>query len=191
MQQNIYYRVFIKNCVFSKFTATHPLHVEEQIYPRKRSECTLTITGPSFYFVQPIAVQSWRRRGRQILNSWKKTLFDEHLVLVVCLKESWNIWWGLLDRFSVGFSVFNQWLNLTFYFSNDQILILSWIHKVQLSKMSKQSLYDNPFVQGRSPRPWIEQVRARRESSSGKHHQDWTIHLYLLNFLGAQASPMG
>ena len=24
------YRVFIKNCVFSQFTATHPLHVGEQ-----------------------------------------------------------------------------------------------------------------------------------------------------------------
>ena len=27
----IIYRVFIENCVFSHFTATHPLHVEEQL----------------------------------------------------------------------------------------------------------------------------------------------------------------
>ena len=25
------YRVLIKNCVFSQLTATHPLHVEEQL----------------------------------------------------------------------------------------------------------------------------------------------------------------
>ena len=43
---NVIYRVFIKNCVLSKFTATHPLHVGEQpICARDLSVQSLLLAG--------------------------------------------------------------------------------------------------------------------------------------------------
>ena len=50
--------VFIKICVFSQFTATHPLHVEEQFsLARGLSVRTLTLILGSPFFVQQIEAQ--------------------------------------------------------------------------------------------------------------------------------------
>ena len=68
------YRVFMKYCVFSQFTATHPLHVEEQLIFERHSYW-LTI------FVQPMAAQCWRRLGHKIRHFLgKNTIINEHPV---------------------------------------------------------------------------------------------------------------
>ena len=61
------YMVFIKNCVFSQFTATHPLHVGEQLI---LSECTVILNG--WQSVQPIAALCWRGKCRKILKILEK-----------------------------------------------------------------------------------------------------------------------
>ena len=59
------YRVFIKNCVFPQFTATYLLHVGDQLILARDP----SVHSHSYWltiFVQPIAAQYWRRRGRKI-----------------------------------------------------------------------------------------------------------------------------
>ena len=49
-QKDSIYRVFIKNCVFSKFTATHPLQVgEELVFVRDLSEQSLLLADHFLY----------------------------------------------------------------------------------------------------------------------------------------------
>ena len=58
----------------------------------KRSEWTVTLIGWSF-FVQPIAAQCWRRRGRQIMKINKineNTIFDEIPVLQFSVENCWR-----------------------------------------------------------------------------------------------------
>ena len=74
---NMIYRVFIRNCVFSQFTATHPLHVGEQfiwVYSHSYWLAIFCTTNSS-----PVLA---RERSQNIENSWKKTIFNEHPVCI-------------------------------------------------------------------------------------------------------------
>ena len=73
--------MFIKNCVFSQFTATHPLYVcLRATHFHKRSECTVTLIGWPFstHQKQPSAGEGGVANYRRILG--KNTIFNEHTV---------------------------------------------------------------------------------------------------------------
>ena len=72
---------FIKNCVFSQFTATHPLQL---ICARDLSVQSLLLAD---HIVQPIAARYRRRRGRKYWKFLgKNTIFNEHPVGLVSIK---------------------------------------------------------------------------------------------------------
>ena len=71
----IIYGVFIKNCVFSQFTANHPLHVGEIDLN------LLSLLLADHFLEQPIAAQCWERRRPKYLKFLeKKKILNEHSV---------------------------------------------------------------------------------------------------------------
>ena len=65
------YRVFIKNCVFSQFTAIHPLHVREQLIWNKIWMYSHSYWLAIFCTTNSSPVQA-EERSQNIENSWKK-----------------------------------------------------------------------------------------------------------------------
>ena len=90
----IWYRVFIKNCVFSQFTATHPLLEGEQLIWSEILVYSHSYWLAIFFPTNSSPVLA-RERSQNIENSWKKnTTFNEHSVL---LRKSLNFHIGDLN----------------------------------------------------------------------------------------------
>ena len=67
--------MLIKNCVFSQFIATHPLHEGDQLVR------VYTVTPIGWPFSERPITAPARERLQSLENSWKKnTIFNEHLV---------------------------------------------------------------------------------------------------------------
>ena len=72
--------MFIKNCVFSQFTATHPLHVEEQLILARDPSVQSLLLVDHFCTANSSPVLA-KERSQNKDSSWKKnTIFNEHPV---------------------------------------------------------------------------------------------------------------
>ena len=62
------YRMFIKKCVFSQFTATHPLHAEEQLILARDPSVLSLLLGAHFCTANTNPVLA-KESSKNIVNS--------------------------------------------------------------------------------------------------------------------------